>query len=83
MQRTKTPIFWYLLVIICVSILVLPLTLIAGKSKSSSSQGKYWDTVPEEENPSPYYDSILYSEIGPKLREIEVNSNRVKVDVIG
>jgi hypothetical protein len=25
----------------------------------------------------------LYSEIAPKLREIEVNSNRVKVDVIG
>jgi hypothetical protein len=55
----------------------------AANLKSSSSQGKYWDTIPEEENPSPYYDSILYSKIGPKLREIEVNSNRVKVDVIG
>jgi hypothetical protein len=39
--------------------------------------------VPEEENPSNQYDSILYSEIAPKLREIEVNSNRVKVEVIG
>jgi hypothetical protein len=83
MQRTKTPIFWYLLVIVCVSILVLPATLFAGKSDSSTSRGKYWDTVPEEEVPSPEYDSILYSEIGPRLREIEVNSNRVKVDVIG
>jgi len=45
--------------------------------------GPWWDVTPEEENPSPYYDSILYSEIAPKLREIEVNSNRVKVDVIG
>jgi hypothetical protein len=53
--------------------------LIAG----TSSQGKYWDTIPEDENPSPNYDSILYSEIGPKLRQIEVNSNRVKVEVIG
>ena len=38
---------------------------------------------PEEENPSSSYDSILYSEIAPKLREIEVNSNRVQVEVIG
>ena len=45
--------------------------------------GPWWDVTPEAENPSPYYDSILYSEIAPKLREIEVNSNRVKVDVIG
>jgi len=29
------------------------------------------------------FDSILYSEIAPKLREIEVNTNRVEVDVIG
>jgi len=48
-----------------------------------STGGHWWRTVPEEENPSEYYDSILYSEIAPKLREIEVNSNRVKVDVIG
>jgi len=45
--------------------------------------GPWWDVTPEEENPSPNYDSILYSEIAPKLREIEKNSNRVKVDVIG
>ena len=82
-KRIKTPIFWYFLVIVCVSILILPTTLMAGKSKSSSNRGKYWDVTPEKENPSPNYDSILYSEIGPKLREIEVNSNRVKVDVIG
>jgi hypothetical protein len=79
----KTPIFCYFLVIFCVFALILPATPLAGKAKSSSSQGKYWDTIPEDETPSPYYDSILYSEIGPKLREIEKNSNRVKVDVIG
>ena len=38
---------------------------------------------PEAENPSPFYDSILYSEIGPKLREIETSSNRVRVEVAG
>ena len=47
----KTPIFWYLLVIVCISALILPTTLLAGKAKSSSGQGKWWDTVPEDENP--------------------------------
>ncbi|UCF94701.1 MAG: hypothetical protein JSW39_11260, partial [Desulfobacterales bacterium] len=79
----KTRIFLYCLVVVCVTALIFPTTLMAGKSKPSSSQGKWWDVTPEPENPAPLYDSILYSEIGPKLREIEVNSNRVKVDVIG
>jgi len=48
-----------------------------------SGDGAWWDVVPEQETPSQYYDSILYSEIAPKLREIEVNSNRVKINVIG
>ena len=52
-------------------------------SAVAADPGPWWDVEPEEENPSPYYDSILYSEIAPKLREIEVNSNRVKIDVIG
>jgi len=72
----KTPIFWYLLVIVCVSALILPTTVLAGG-------GAWWDVEPEPEDPSDFYDSILYSEIAPKLREIEKNSNRVKVDVIG
>jgi len=58
-------------------------SLIAGEKEGGKNQGKYWDVIPEEENPSPFYDSILYSEIAPKLREIELNSNRVNVDVIG
>ena len=45
--------------------------------------GNWWDVEPEEENPSPYYDSILYSEIAPRLREIELTSNRVSVEVLG
>ena len=62
---------------------VVPGSVIASEKGGSSKQGKYWDVIPEEEHPSPYYDSILYSEIAPKLREIELNSNRVTVDVIG
>jgi len=68
--------------VVCVLVLLLPLTFTIIPSTLSAG-GPWWDVVPEEENPSPYYDSILYSEIAPRLREIEVNSNRVKVDVIG
>jgi hypothetical protein len=62
---------------------LLLLALTVSASAGSQGNGAWWDVEPEEENPSPYYDSILYSEIGPKLREIELNSNRVKVEVIG
>ena len=48
-----------------------------------TSQGNWWVTTPEAENPSPFYDSILYSEIAPRLRQIELASNRVRVEVIG
>ncbi|HSQ22168.1 MAG TPA: M14 family zinc carboxypeptidase, partial [Coriobacteriia bacterium] len=45
--------------------------------------GAWWDVVPEPEVPATQYDSILYSELAPLLREIDVTSNRVKVEVIG
>ena len=72
-----------MLVIVCVFALILPTTLQAGKAKSSSSQGAYWKNLPEEEEEPPYPTAIPYSQIASKLREIEKNSNRVKVDVIG
>ena len=43
----------------------------------------WWDVETEDEVPSTQYDSILYSEIAPRLHEIELNSNRVMVEVIG
>ena len=49
----------------------------------AQSQGNWWEVTPEPEVPSPYYDSILYSEIPPLLRQIEQTSNRVRVEVIG
>ena len=82
-KRSKRTIFWCLLVFVFVSALILPTPLLAGKTESSNSQGAYWKNEPEEEAPPPYPTAIPYSEIGRKLREIEVNSNRVKVDVIG
>lgn len=57
--------------------------VLAKKDSAGNSQGKWWETVCTDEKPATLYDSILYCEIAPKLREIEKNSNRVKVDVIG
>jgi hypothetical protein len=59
------------------------LGIISNTGALAAGQGAWWDVEPEAENPSPFYNSILYSEIAPRLREIEVNSNRVKIDVIG
>lgn len=72
----------YFLAVLCLLLLAVPM---GGRVNASvlPDPGPWWITTPEPEVPSPYYDSILYSEIGPKLREIEVNSNRVRVDVIG
>jgi len=76
-RKLKPQMSWLLLVTLIVTILVAPVGVTA------SPQGHWWETVPEPEVPSPYYDSILYSEIAPTLREIELASNRVRVEVIG
>lgn len=75
-EKVRRPRRFVILVLVCIIIMVVAGTVAAG-------QGPWWDVEPEPENPSPFYDSILYSEIAPRLREIEVNSNRVKIDVIG
>lgn len=62
--------------------LMVALTLVLSGTVVADS-GPWWEVDPEPENPSPFYDSILYSEIAPRLREIEMNSNRVRVEVIG
>jgi hypothetical protein len=80
-KKIKIFIRYLLLTIFCAAFLIAPVGMLTTTAESSS--GPWWDAEPEEENPSPFYDSILYSEIAPKLREIEVNSNRVKVEVIG
>lgn len=59
------------------------LVIVSFSNIASAGNGKWWDVEPEDENPSPFYDSILYSDIAPRLRQIETSSNRVKVEVIG
>ncbi len=78
----KTRFRMLLVMIMLASLLVISFSALASPAQNRG-QGNWWAVKPEPENPSGQYDSILYSEIAPKLREIEVNSNRVKVDVIG
>ncbi|MDT8306963.1 MAG: M14 family zinc carboxypeptidase [Anaerolineae bacterium] len=77
----RHPIRLTFLMVLCVLLLMVTAPVAAGRAPEG--RGAWWDVIPEEENPSSQYDSILYSEIAPKLREIEVNSNRVQVEVIG
>ncbi len=69
----------------CMAAAVLLLLAFAGVASAAqpATVGNWWDVTPEVEVPSPFYDSILYSEIAPRLRQIEMTSNRVKVEVIG
>jgi hypothetical protein len=71
------------LAIALVCALAVPIGATAAPSNSGTGSGAWWVVEPEPENSSPHYDSILYSEIAPRLREIEKNSNRVKVEVVG
>jgi hypothetical protein len=70
-----------MLIVISVLTALLPASALA--SPSTGDGGAWWNVTPEPEVPSTYYDSILYSEVAPKLREIEQGSNRVRVEVIG
>jgi hypothetical protein len=81
--RTRTRKRIFIFALVCVILLITPISALASPRRGALYSGPWWDVEPEDENPSSSYDSILYSEIAPKLREIEVNSNRVKVEVIG
>jgi hypothetical protein len=71
-------IFSVILVIALLGALVTP-----ANARPQAQGGAWWNVTPEPEVPSPNYDSMLYSEIAPRLREIETTSNRVRVEVIG
>jgi hypothetical protein len=72
-----------LFVVVACLVLVLVAPPAAADPPAPKGKAAWWNVTPEPENPSPQYDSILYSEVAPRLREIEVNSNRVRVEVIG
>ncbi len=82
-RTVEVKIRYYLIAILCITMLIAPTGVMARPLAAPLTGGPWWETTPEDEVPSSGYDSILYSEIAPKLREIEVNSNRVQVEVIG
>ena len=65
-----------LLVVLCILVGLVP-------AHAAGRDGPWWKPDVEAEVPSRHYDSILYSEIGPRLRQIQLNSNRVHVEVMG
>jgi hypothetical protein len=67
----------------CVTVFCFTVVFVPVGSAQQSKKHKWWEVTPEEENPSPDYDSILYSEIAPRLHEITENSSRVMVQVMG
>jgi hypothetical protein len=69
---------WAFVGVFCFTVVFVPVG-----SAQQSEKHKWWEVTPEEENPSPDYDSILYSEIAPRLHEITKNSRRVMVKIMG
>ncbi|MDX1779554.1 MAG: hypothetical protein R3339_11790, partial [Thermodesulfobacteriota bacterium] len=66
-----------------VAVFCLAVAFVPAGSAQQPEKYKWWEVTPEEENPSPDYDSILYSEIAPRLHEITQKSRRVMVKVMG
>ncbi|MDF1542343.1 MAG: M14 family zinc carboxypeptidase [Anaerosomatales bacterium] len=82
-MRSSEKLWRAVLATLLVVALVIPMAANAAPASSGKDSGPWWIVEPEPESPSTSYDSILYSEIAPKLREIEQSSNRVKVEVVG
>jgi hypothetical protein len=68
--------------LIAITLLAMPDPAIA-KYKHHDKTPDWCFLEPEEEIPSDKYDSMLYSEIAPRLCEIQKTSDRVSVEVIG
>ncbi len=73
--------------IVGILLALVVVTLLVGTSAFAQTEpinrGQYWEIKDIEELENPYYDMIMYSEVGAKLREIEIASNRVKIEIIG
>jgi Zinc carboxypeptidase len=74
-----------LFLLCCFLIFVLPIipAQSLAKNNRNSTPPDWCDIEPEPEIPSEDYDSMLYSEIAPRLCEIQQTSDRVSVEVIG
>lgn len=77
--------FIYTLLILSMAFAFTGYTIAAAAATTTTAVAgeNWWDVVPEEEVSSPYYDSILYSEIAPILHTISQESDRVDVSPMG
>lgn len=71
-------VLWAFVTVFCCTVAFVPV----GSAHQAEMQ-KWWEVTPEKEIPSPHYNSMLYSEIAPRLHEITENSRRVMVKVMG
>jgi hypothetical protein len=69
----------WLFTMLIVAALILPV----GATVHSQSQGRWWEVPPEPYEAPLSDDGYLYTQIPPRLHEIEMSSNRVRVEVIG
>ena len=76
---TNRRIFTLLLVIVCLGARVTP----ASARLQTQEPGPWWVVTPEPYEAPLSDNGYLYSQIAPKLRELEQTSNRVRVEVIG
>ena len=79
----EKPYSLFVMLLVFVGVFCFTVVFVPIGSAQQLKQHKWWEVTPEEENPSPDYDSILYSEIAPRLHEITKNSSRVMVKVMG
>jgi len=75
-NRCSKQMRWRISAILCIVALVIPASAATGSPRT-------WDVALEGKSVPAPYDAIPYDEIPARLREIESNSNRVRVDVIG
>ncbi len=75
-NRTWKQLQWRIIAIFCIVALLVPASVVAGSPRQ-------WDVTLGKDIVGVPYDAIPYSEISAKLHEIESNSDRVSVDVIG
>jgi hypothetical protein len=64
-------------------VIIAALILPAGAAAQNSNPGPWWVVTPEPYEAPLSDNGYLYTQIAPKLREFEMTSNRVRVEVIG
>ena len=71
------------LVLLFVLVAVPASGMVSAQPAAQQGGGNWWEVTPEASEAPLADNGYLYSQIAPKLREIEQNSNRVRIEVMG